>query len=463
MSFVDESARWDAVETAARIRRREVSIREVIDAAIERAERAAPLGAIVARTFEAARFARPSGPWAGVPTFIKDLAQVEGVTTSWGSRAAGRYVSRRTDPSLRRLFATGLVSLGKSATPEFGLTATTEPLGRPPCRNPWDPSRSTGGSSGGAGSIVASGVVPVAHASDGGGSIRIPASCNGLVGLKPTRRRFDMDGSHLLPVNVAVQGIVSRTVRDTVAFFAALERETSPLPPIGPVRPEPRAPLRIGLFVEPPLGTPVHPEVKRAAEDAARLCESLGHHVEAIQCPFTKQLIEDFLLFWGSLGYLYVRAGKLLTHRGFEADQLEPWTHHVGAYFRRDVASSLRAIARLRSADRIYAQVMERYDVLISPTLGEPPPPLGHLSPDLPFDVKFERLVRFAAFTPIQNATGAPGLSLPLGRTQDGVPIGVHFAARVREERTLLELAYQLEAAQPWERMSTRWHELAAA
>lgn len=459
MSFIDESAGWDAVETAARIRRREVSVREVIEAAIERAERASALGAIVVSTFESARSARPTGPWAGVPTFIKDLAQVEGVATSWGSRAVGRYVSRRTDPSLRRLFGAGLVSLGKSATPELGLTGTTEPLGASPCRNPWDPSRSSGGSSGGAGALVAAGVVPVAHASDGGGSIRIPASCNGLVGLKPTRRRFDMDGSHLLPVNVAVQGIVSRTVRDTVAFFAALERETSPVPPIGPVRPEPRAPLRIGLFVDAPLGTPVDHEVQRAAEDAGRSCESLGHHVEAIRCPFPGQLIEDFLRFWGSLGYLYVRAGKLLTHRGFQVDRLEPWTRDVGAYFRRDLAGSLRAIARLRSAGRIYAQVMERYDVLLSPTLGEPPPPLGHLRPDLPFDVKFERLVRFAAFTPVHNAAGAPALSLPLGRTREGLPIGVQLSARVLEERTLLELAFQLEAAQPWERMTTAWRE----
>ena len=189
-----QPAAWDAVETAARIRKKEVSATEVVGAAFARAEEARPLGAIVELTYERARAnagaPRSEAALAGVPTFVKDLAQMRGVPTGWGSAASSAYVSRRTDPFVKHFEETGVVTLGKSACPELGLTATTEPLGRPPCRNPWDPSRSSGGSSGGAATLVAAGVVPMAHGSDGGGSIRIPAACCGLVGLKPSRFRL---------------------------------------------------------------------------------------------------------------------------------------------------------------------------------------------------------------------------------------------------------------------------------
>lgn len=460
MTLLEESERWDAVETVTRLRARDVSASEVMAAAIGRAERARPLGAIVAETFDAARAARPSGPWAAVPTFIKDLAQVDGVPIGWGSGAVGEFVSRRTDPSLRRFFATGLVSLGKSAAPEFGLTATSEPLHRPPCRNPWDPSRTPGGSSGGAAALVAAGVVPVAHASDGGGSIRIPAAACGLVGLKPTRGRFDMEGSSLLPVNVAVQGIVSRSVRDTVAFFEALEGAgAARLPPIGSVAATPVKKLRIGLFTDAPLGTPVDPQHRRATEQVGAWCEALGHHVEAIACPFSKGTIEDFLRYWGLIAWLYTVAGKPLTHRGFDVTRLEPWTVGLARYFRDALSISLPAVARLRTVGRSYAKVMKRFDVLLSPTLGEPPPVLGHLRTDHPFEVAFERLTRFAAFTPIQNAAGAPAISLPLARTQSGLPIGIQLAGRVGEDRLLLELSRALEAAHPWTALTSAWRD----
>lgn len=449
--MTDPFAAWDAVETAERVRKREVSAREVIEAAIARAEAAAPLGAIVTDSFASAREASPSGPLAGVPTFVKDLAEVRGTRTAWGSRATGQYVSRRTEASLARFFATGLVSLGKSATPEFGLTGTTEPLGFPPCRNPWDPTRTVGGSSGGAGCLVAAGVVPIAHGSDGGGSIRIPAACNGLVGLKPTRRRFDMDGSHLLPVNVAVQGVLTRSVRDQIAFYAALEREHAPIAPIGEPPDRPARPLRIGVYVDAPLGTPVDPEHRAAAERAGALCAALGHRVESIACPIETQVIEDFLRFWASLGAVYVYAGKLFTHRGFDASRLEPWTRALSDDFTGDLRGALRAIHRLRRFARTYARIMDRFDVLLSPTLGEPPPPLGHLAPDVPFDLARERLVRFAAFTAFANAAGAPAISLPLARTEKSdLPIGIQLAAAAGNDGSLLSLARTLEREAPW-------------
>ena len=221
--------RLSAVETAALLRTRQISPLEVIDAAIVRAEAVAHLHPLVTPTFERARsHARAldlSLPLAGVPFAIKDLSHVAGVPTSWGSRGANGFVPKKSEAFVSKLESLGLISIGKSATPELGLTGTTEALRGEACRNPWDPSRSVGGSSGGAACLVAAGVVPIAHASDGGGSIRIPAACAGLVGLKPTRGIIDMEGSHLLPVNIAVNGVVTRTVGDQSAFYDAIGLE----------------------------------------------------------------------------------------------------------------------------------------------------------------------------------------------------------------------------------------------
>ena len=467
MSFFNELAHWDAVETAERIRRREVSRSEVLEAAIARAEEAAPLGAVVTPSFEHARkvVAKRRGPLAGVPTFIKDLSQMQGVQTRWGSRGAGRFHSRKTDTSVRRIQAAGFVSLGKSATPELGMTATTEPLGMLPCRNPWDPRLSPGGSSGGAGALVAAGVVPLAHASDGGGSIRIPASCCGLVGLKVTRGRMDVAGSTLLPLNVGVDGCVSRTVRDTVAFWESVERFRLPWrpPPIGRPAPEPPRALKIGLFVNSAHGTPVHPDNQKAARDAGRLCEQLGHHVEEIGCPASGSFTDDFLLYWGFMGWVQKLTARAVLHRDFDASQLEPWTRHIAKHASSAPFDTTRAMRRLRRFHHDYTEIMSHWDVLLSPTLASPPPEIGFLATDLPFETKLERVREYAAFTPAQNVAGAPAISLPLTRSSEGLPLGVQFAAAVGQDRLLLELALQVEAAAPWQLMAppAAWQPLA--
>lgn len=450
-----ELAKWDAVETLEHVKRKEVSPAEVVQAAITRARDAAVLGAVVTPTFELALSAaakRSQGALAGVPFFIKDLAQVAGVRTAWGSAAAGQYVSSRSDPTVKTFEAIGLISLGKSATPELGLTGTTEPLAFGPCRNPWRPTHSTGGSSGGAAALVAAGVVPIAHASDGGGSIRIPASCCGLVGLKATRGRFDMEGSKLLPVNVAVHGVVSRTVRDTVAFWEAVEKQRGArrLPPIGALSASPKKPLRIAGYFDSPMGQPVHPDARAAAERALKLCEQLGHKVELIPCPVDRQVTEDFLRLWGFLAFTQARAGRLLMHRGFDASKLEPWTLGFARYFTDSLPASLRAIRRLRGFKDTWAKLMERYDVILSPTLAQPPPAIGHLTTDQPFEVLLERIITYTPFAAPINAAGAPALSLPLGRSADGLPMGAQFAAAHGQERLLLELGRALEEASPW-------------
>ncbi len=343
-----------------------MSALEVLDAAIERAEQANCLGAIVTQSYELARkkAVNVSGALAGVPTFIKDLTQVRGVMTGWGARGAGQYVSPRSDPFAILLESTGLVSLGKSATPELGLTATTEPLGQPPCRNPWDPSRSAGGSSGGAACLVAAGVVPLAHGSDGGGSIRIPSACCGLVGLKPSRFRLDMEGSHLLPINIATHGVLSRTVRDALAFHEAIEGQHRPrrVKPIWRTLTKP-GPLKIGVFVDSPTGSAVHPETRDAVLAGARVCASLGHEVEEIPCPFEGRVLDDFLRYWGLVAWIQKRTARLLIHRRFDTRQLEPWSQGIAGTFTDEPAAALQSMRRLRHFAHTYASVMKSYDV----------------------------------------------------------------------------------------------------
>lgn len=449
-------ATWDAVETRERIRRKEVTTQEVLEAAIARSERARHLGAVFEYTYERARARSASvdgeAPLAGVPTFVKDLHQLQGVATTWGSRASGPYISRKTDPFAKRFEETGVLTLGKSATPELGLTATTERVGQDPCRNPWDPSRSSGGSSGGAACMVAAGVVPIAHGSDGGGSIRIPAACCGLVGLKVSRLRLDMTGSNTLPVNIGTDGVLTRSVRDTVAFLSALESRRAPkgVPPIGPVSQRPAEPLRIGVFVDSPAEAPVATEVRDAVQEASRLCRSLGHAVEEIRCPFPVTVVDDFTRFYGFLAWLQVRTARLMLHRGFDRSKIEPWTEGLMNFFAREKLVAIGAILRLRRFSREFPQLMARHDVLLSPTIPEPAPVLGYLATDLPFATHFARVRAYAAFTLVYNASGAPAISLPLGRSAAGLPIGVQLAAARGRDRTLLELALSIEAVKPW-------------
>jgi amidase len=440
---------WDAVETVSRIRRGEVSASEVLEAAIQRAQAAGVLNAIVTDMFERAR-ARSvhgalDGAFAGLPTFVKDLSQVQGVRTGWGSAGAANLVSKKSDRFVKKFERTGVLVIGKSATPEFGMTATTEPLLRGATRNPWDRARTPGGSSGGAAALVAAGVVPLAHASDGGGSIRIPAACCGLVGLKVTRGLLDHEGSNLLPVNVAVHGCVTRTVRDTIAFHRAMSG-------LGEIAPEPARPLHMGLYVDAPAGTPVDPQVQDAVRAAGHACQALGHQVDEIPCPFPAQVMDDFLDFWGYLAWIQISTARLMLHRGFDKTRIEPWAKGLMASFTSNSRHVFGAMRRLRSFHKDYARVLERYDVLISPSVAAPAPPLGYLATDLAYETHYDRVRTFAAFTPIHNVAGAPAISLPLGRSTTGLPLGVLFAAARGRDALLLELAQALEAAHPWPR-----------
>ncbi len=451
----DELSALDAVATAQTIATGELAAVEVVEAAIARAEALQPvLHAFASTDFDRARAMAASrgladGALAGVPSAVKDLNELAGAPTTFGTRASGQHTSRRTDQAVQQLLATGVVVIGKSSAPEYGMTATTEPLGFPATVNPWDITRSVGGSSGGAAAMVAARIVPLAHATDGGGSIRIPASCNGLVGLKPSDRRLaDLDGNRQMPVHLLASGVVTRTVRDTAAFLAAAERAGGgSLPPVGTIEGPSAQRLRVAVLASTPVA-PIDPQVQAAVRRTADQLSDLGHLVEEVALPFDAvQLAEDFLLYWGFLAQTLPWVGRLAVGDGFDAGKLDPWTQGLARNLRRNLRHLPGAIRRLRQLQDTYARLMSRHHLTLTPTVAQPPPPLGWLDVTLSFQEHRARAFGFTPFTPLWNVVGAPAVSLPMALSAAGLPLGVQLGAAVGEEGRLLEVAYELEDA----------------
>lgn len=452
----------DATGVAQRVRAGEVSRAEVCAAAIRRAETMQPLlGAVEVADYDRALAtaraeSQADGTFAGVPTFVKDNVDVAGLPTGHGTDAFTARPAVTDGPFVGQLRAQGLTVLGKSRLPEFGFSASTEYARADPVRNPWNLGYSAGASSGGAAALVAAGVVPIAHANDGGGSTRIPAAACGLVGLKPTRGRLVADAADTrLPVRITTQGVLTRTVRDTAAFYAAAEeyRRNPALPPIRTVHGPSRTRLRVGVVVDSVIGPPVDAETRDCVRGTAELLSGLGHRVEDVPLPVSKQFAEDFSLYWGLLGLLVTTAGTRVLDPGFDVSRTDNLTRGLAQMCRRRLPQVPAMLLRLRRSTRAYREIFTRVDVLLSPVLGHTTPPLGHLSPTLPFEELFPRLQAYVAFTPLNNATGGPAISLPLGRTRSGLPVGCHLSADHGDERTLLELAYELEEARPWPRI----------
>lgn len=459
-AFDDELARLDAVATAAAVRAGELSPAEVTAAAIARARRLDPaIRAVACEDYERAQrvaaSARTDGPFAGVPTFIKDMTDVAGLPTRNGSAAfANAAPAAKTFGIAQQMFDMGMVGLGKSTLPEFGFTPSTEFPDDDPTRNPWNTSRSAGGSSGGAGALVASGVVPIAHGQDGGGSVRIPAACHGLVGLKSSRGRLLPDPhDRLLPVKLVVDGVLTRTVRDSAAYYAEAERRyRSPkLPPLGPVdRPVERR-LRIGALIESPGGAVVDEPTRRVYDETIALLEGLGHHVEPISPPVGAPFAEDFIHYWSMLAWATHVAGKKLFDPSFDKTKLTMLTEGLSARFRSKLRTTPGAIRRLRASTAQVQAATAGFDVVLSPTIAHLPPEIGHLGTHLHFDVLFPRVEEWVGFTPLANATGAPAISLPLGFDEpSNLPVGMMFNAPVGEDGLLLRLALELESARPF-------------
>lgn len=463
----DSLEHLDATGLAELVRTRAASPRELVDAAIARIEAQNPsLNAVVTPMFEAARRRAdgplPDGPFRGVPFLLKDLGPAyDGVRFTGGSAFLAEFVPKYRGELVERFEQAGLVILGKTNTPEFGIVPTTESRRLGACKNPWDLTRSPGGSSGGSAAAVAAGFVPMAHANDGGGSIRIPASCCGLFGLKPTRARTPV-GPKMGDVmsGLVCEHAVTRSVRDSAALLDAIDGPDPGGPYVAPAKKRPfreevgaePGTLRIALMVESSLGTEVAPECIAAAEDAAKLCRELGHEV-TVAAPKLDgfMLMQSFMAVWTSGVAMTVESYAMLLGRKPADDELEPLTRMYLEMGRQVHGYQyLMAIAYLQQVTRGVAAFMSRYDVLLTPTLGDVPLPLGELGPDADPNAASMRAASYVPFTPLANITGQPAMSVPLYWTEGGLPVGAHFVGRAGEEATLLRLAAQLEAARPW-------------
>jgi amidase len=465
---VSDLLRRSTTELAALVHSGEVSARELVEASLRRIDELQRLNAFTHVAHETALSDADAvapgdpRPFAGVPIAIKDNRSVAGMPLTMGSDAFGEFVSGRDSYLVRRLREAGFVIVGKTSMPEMGILPTTEPRRYGPARNPWDTNRTPGGSSGGAAAAVAAGMVPAAHGNDGGGSIRIPAACCGLVGLKPARGRVSVgpDGGHSFLV---CDGVLTRTVRDTAAVLDVL---SGPEPGDATWAPPPPAAgytaltevdpghLRIAVIMEPPLeGATVDPVCEQAARDAASLLESIGHHVEEVTAPWSGlDLLPDFTRSFGPLVSFTTWLGGQLNGRETTAEDVEPLTWMLYQHaLTQDTMKYLIAQNRLESVARSIVQALAPYDVVLTPVLAQRPVPIGEidgLGPD-PM-VKFRKSGYFTPFTAIFNVTGQPAVALPLYHGEDGLPTGVQLVGPPAREEVLLSLAAQLESALPW-------------
>jgi len=464
----EEFESFDGLGLAELVRRRDANPAELLDAAVSRVEARNPeLNAVVTRMYDQARAAiaegLPAGPFTGVPYLLKDLgAHYTGAVTSFGSTLFKDFVVDHDSEITARLRRAGLVIFGKTNTPELGLAPSTEPRLFGPTRNPWNPGHSSGGSSGGSAAAVAAGMVPMAHATDGGGSIRIPASCCGLFGLKPTRARNPMGPDAGEGWGGASVGhAVTRTVRDSAALLDATSGPDVGDPYWAPPPARPfldevgRDPgrLRIALTTRPWNGQPVDPECAEAAVAAARLCERLGHHVEeATPAVDAKLLGQASFIIVGANIRAALEARAAVLGRELAAGDVErlTWARAMDGHSAR-AADYARSIGVIHRTGRVVARFFTRYDILLSPTMCRPPYPLGVL------DLMTEDVERYTqailgaiGFTSLFNSAGCPAMSVPLSWSRAGLTIGIQFAAPFGDEATLFRLGAQLETAQPW-------------
>jgi len=454
-AFTDDAlGTYDAVGLAEAIGRGEVSPSEAVEAAIARIEAVDPLlGGMAYRTFDRARVearGRRTGFFAGVPTLIKDNVDVAGVPTRHGTDSYAARPAHRNGELTKMLMKLGLISLGKSQLSEYGFSGTAEHPRLGAVRSPWDTGRVAGASSAGAGALVAAGAVPIAHGNDGGGSIRIPASVNGLVGLKPTRGRIAQDVTYsLLPLRIVADGVLTRTVRDTAAFLREAERvhRDLALPTVGDVT-GPGRRLRVAVFTE-ALGRRASPEVTELTLKTAALLEELGHTVEQVGAPVPETLPDDFILYWGSLALALVNSGPI-RGKTWDRAKLDNLTVGLARHAARNARHLPGAVLRLRRTAAIAEGFHAAYDVMLTPTVAHQTPRVGYLAPTQDFETILERLVDWVAFTPWQNVTGGPAISLPLQTTALGLPQGMMFGAAAGQEALLLELAFELEQARPF-------------
>lgn len=470
-------AEYDGLGLAELVAKGEVTTAELVDEAIGRIEKHNPaLNAVVYKAYDEARAAAkgklPDGPFKGVPFLIKDLgSEVKGWPRTSGSRFVADIVDTHDSELVRRFRAAGTVLVGKTNTPEYGITGTTESALLGPCRSPWNTNHIAGGSSGGAASAVAAGIVPLAHASDGLGSIRIPAACCGLVGLKVTRdRNPNGPGDFDRAVGFSVDHVVTRTVRDSAAMLDATgyPEAASPYAPPPKARPymeeiaKSPGKLRIAWSSETPNGRPIDPEVQAALERTAELLTGLGHEL------VPRGLGIDYRTLYRAQGCVSAAnfaagMGRRIAEKGREPEphELEPLTWAAMKSGRKLTGDQVMwGWQTLRLLNREILATFEEFDVYLSPVMGTPPPEIGYVDPVHlePREVNKRQGIVFP-FTPPFNFTGQPSISLPLSQSASGLPIGMMFTGRYADEATLFRLAAQLEKENPWrERRPKVWN-----
>jgi len=456
----DALGEHDAVGLALEIRAGRVSRLEAVEASIVRIQAVDDdLAGLAAERFASALAEARTphdGFFAGVPSFIKDNCDVAGLPTQQGARA---YVAEpaREDRDVARIFGVlGTTILGKTRLSEYGFSASAEFMEDDPVRNPWHTDHTSGASSAGSAAFVAGGAVPMAHANDGGGSIRIPAACCGLVGLKPTRGRTPSDHMNReMPVKIVHDGIVTRSVRDTAAFVRESERvyRNLKLPPVGDVTGPGRKRLRVALVTDSFRGQKTDDETEQAVLHTAGLLEELGHTVVPVEPPVKDSFEDDFLLYWSSTALYLSRTGRYTFNKTYDRNRNDNLTKGLARHAARNAWRLPLAITRLNLSHRLSKRFFDDHDLLVSPTLSLTPPEIGWLNPSQSYETVMGRLLEWVAFTPLQNATGDPAISLPMGMSTKGLPIGVHIAAAQGHDRRLLQVAYELEEAQPFARI----------
>lgn len=459
--------RRPATELATLVRSGQISARELVEAALAQIEAHQQLNAFTYVDAEAALAAAAAihpgdpRPFAGVPTAIKELNKVAGQPLTMGSAIFGDYRAEYDDYTIARLKATGFILVGRTAAPEMGIVPVTEPRRFGPTRNPWNLERTPGGSSGGAGAAVAAGILPVAQGSDGGGSLRIPAACCGLVGLKASRGRISR-GPDLGDDMLSTNGALTRTVADSallldvMAGYEVGDATWAPPPaePFAVAALRPPRQLRIALTAASPLATEVDPLHIAALRDAGQILSGLGHLVEEVTPPgwASSELQPAFTALYAAAIATGVAYGAQATGRRPSPDLVEPLTW---AFFER--ALSLNALdyagakIELQAYARRFIAFFEHYDVLVTPTLAQRPVPIGGIDTCAadPWP-EFDKAAAFTPFTPVFNVTGQPALSLPLFQGDDGLPVGIQFGGAPLSEGLLLALGAQLESAHPW-------------
>lgn len=460
---VQKASKPDLTAQMRMLKSGELKASELLEATITRIETLNPkTGAVITTCYDRARdfvAKLPAGTVAGgAPMLIKDLKDVKGVRSTYGIGALKNFIAPASDIYTKRVEAAGMAIVGKTNTPELGLLPVTEPLAYKPAKNPWDLTRTPGGSSGGTAAAVASGMLPCAQGSDGGGSIRIPAHYCGLFGLKPSRGRV-VSKNKKDDFSISVYGALSRTVRDSALMMSITETADKDrnFGAIGLVTDPIDRPLKIGFAMDDYfMGKNIcDGEVTTALEQSAKLCESLGHHVEVVKPPvFGQEIIDAFLMLWASGPYATLSMVEKMKGGKVTDQDLEPWTQGLAQMFADNGGQEGlgKALAKLRKAERDTVKFLSKYDVVLSPVMPTAAHKLGKYDTSDISKVTegFDIAARSVGYTAVQNVSGAPCMSVPLFRSPSNLPIGSQFITVPGKDDLLLQLAYQLEAAAPW-------------